>query len=139
MTVLDHHDRQRFVTDGFVRLEAAFPRDLARQCVDELWAATGVDQEQPTTWNAPVIRIPGSSAPPLVAAINSPRLVDAIDDLLGAGHWQRRTGYGTFPIRFPSDQDPGDTGWHVDGAYEAGEGTPPWNYHLNFWSRGRAL
>lgn len=25
------------------------------------------------------------------------------------------------PIRFPSKQDPGDTGWHVDGAYEAGE------------------
>lgn len=67
----------------------------------------------------------------------SPR--GAIDDLLGAGRWQRRTGYATFPIRFPSDDDPGDTGWHVDGAYEAGDAPPPWNYHLDFWSRGRAL
>jgi hypothetical protein len=27
-----------------------------------------------------------------------------------------RPNVGTFPIRFPSEGDPGDAGWHVDGS-----------------------
>ena len=80
-----------------------------------LWSMLDVDRNDPSTWTQPVIRIPGSVHPELVAAINTPRLVGAVDDLLGLHGWLPRTeGYGTFAIRFPSDADPGDAGWHID-------------------------
>ena len=119
--------------DGYVHLEDAFDAELAAACVDVLWSMLDVDRTNPTTWTQPVIRIPGSIDPDVVAAINTQRLVGAIDDLLGGGDaWQPRShGYGTFAVRFPSDVDPGDAGWHIDGSF----GEPPW-YRVNFESRG---
>ena len=135
MPVLTATEIERFVADGYVRLDEAFPRRLAAECVDALWRLSGLDRHDPATWTAPVIRIPGSADPPLLAAINAPRLVGAIDELVGIGAWQRRRlGYGTFPVRFPDARDPGDAGWHVDGSF----GDPPW-YEVNLASRGRAL
>jgi len=32
-----------------------------------------------------------------------------------------RPNVGTFPIRFPSAEDPGDAGWHIDGSYKVGD------------------
>jgi hypothetical protein len=46
---------------------------------------------------------------------------------------------GTFPVRFPSLDDPGDSGWHVDASFP---GTDPYNYfdwRINVRSKGRAL
>ena len=139
MTVLTDADVARFVADGFVHLPGAFDRDVAAACVDELWRLSGVDRTDRATWTRPVVRVPGSAAAPLVAAINAPRLTGALDQVVGAGRWARVFGHGTFPIRFPSAVDPGDAGWHVDGSYEISGEPPPWNYGLNVWSRQRAL
>ena len=139
MTVLDDDDVARFVAEGFVHLPGAFDRDVAGACVDELWRLSGVDRTDPSTWTQPVVRVPGSAAAPLVAAINAPRLTTALDQVVGSGRWARRFGYGSFPIRFPSDVDPGDAGWHIDGSYEVPGEPPPWNYGVNIWSRQRAL
>jgi len=125
----------QFVTDGYFRLENAFDRVLAATCVTELWKSLACDPNDSGTWTEPVLRVLGSISPTLLEAINTPRLVGAIDDIVGVGQWQRRTvGYGTFPVRFPSTVDPGDAGWHIDGSF----GDPPW-YRVNFASRGRAL
>ena len=135
--VLGDDDIERFVTDGFVRLEQrGFHADLAARCVEELWSMLPIDRDDPTGWNQPVIRISGSVHPDLVAAINTPRLVGAISDVLGGpDEWQQRLhGYGTFPVRFPSAADPGDCGWHIDGSFGEPRGT-----ESNFASRGRAL
>lgn len=133
--VLSADEIEGFVLDGYVALTGAFDRELAARCVDSLWSMLPQDRHDPSTWTEPVVRIPGSAHPDLVAAINAPRLTGAIDDLLGGAHaWQRRHGYGTFPVRFPSEVDPGDAGWHVDGSF----GDPPW-YRVNLASRGRAL
>ena len=139
MSVLDDATIERFVREGYVHLPEAFDRDTAAACVDELWRLSGVDRDDRTTWTEPVVRVTGSAAPPLVAAINTPRLTGALDDLLGEGRWARLIGYGTFPIRFPSTRDPGDAGWHIDGSFALPEGEPPWNYGVNVWSRQRAL
>jgi hypothetical protein len=48
----------------------------------------------------------------------------------------RRDGLGTFPVRFPHPDDPGDAGWHMEGSYTV-EGEQ--GYWLNLRSRGRAL
>lgn len=125
---------ETFIRDGFIRLEAAFPRALAARCRRLLWAQTGVDPRNRATWRQPVIRLPGSDAAPFERAANTPRLRAAFDQLVGVGRWQPRRGLGTFPIRFPGTADPGDAGWHIDGSYPM-NGT----YYANLWSHERAL
>ncbi|MDY7105157.1 MAG: phytanoyl-CoA dioxygenase family protein [Actinomycetota bacterium] len=134
--VLSVDEVRRFVNHGYVRVEQAFSADLAARCVDVLWSMLDVERTDPATWTEPVVRIPGSGDPDVVAAINTPRLVGAINDVLGGpAAWRRRTdGYGTFPVRFPGDTDPGDAGWHIDGSF----GEPP-RFMVNVASRGRAL
>lgn len=125
---------ERFVTDGFVALERAFPTDVAVAAADALLALAGVSPTD-STWPGPVHRVDGSVHPAVVAAINTERLAGAIDQLVGPSMWEPRdTGYGSFPIRFPSEEDPGDAGWHIDGAL----GEAP-DYLTNFVSQGRAL
>jgi hypothetical protein len=52
------------------------------------------------------------------------------------GRWFPRPSLGGFPIRFPNPEDPGDTGWHVEGSYlPDGEEA----YWVNLRSRDRAL
>ena len=111
-------DVEQFIRAGFIRLEAAFPRSLADECRGLLWASLGLDPVDPSTWRRPVVRLPGSDAPPFVEAANTPRLLAAFDQLVGAGRWYPRPNVGTFPIRFPSAEDPGDAGWHIDGSYK---------------------
>ena len=125
---------EAFIRDGFVRVEAAFPRAVAVQCRRLLWAQTGLDPRNPATWQKPVIRLPGSDAAPFVRAANTARLRAAFDQLAGQGRWHPRPTLGTFPIRFPSPADPGDAGWHIDGSYPT-NGT----YYANLWSHERAL
>lgn len=125
-----------FVRDGFVHLRGAFPREVADEGRAVLWRMTGLDPDDPATWTQPVVRIMGSAAEPFRVAANTPRLHEAFDQLVGAGRWKPCQGLGTFPIRFPHPDDPGDTGWHMDGTYSLeGETWPA----LNVASRGRAL
>lgn len=127
---------ERFVADGFVHLPAAFDRETADECRDILWSVTGCDPDDPGTWTQPVIRIDGRGDPPFRAAANTERLLGALDQLVGPGRWYPRDGLGTFPIRFPHPDDPGDAGWHTEGSFQPpGEPT----YWLNLRSRGRAL
>ena len=125
---------EAFIRDGFIRLEAAFPRTLAAQCRRLLWAETRLDPGDPATWQQPVVRLSGSDAAPFTRAANTLRLRAAFDQLVGKGRWHPRRGLGTFPIRFPSATDPGDAGWHIDGSFPM-KGT----YYANLWSHERAL
>jgi hypothetical protein len=47
----------QFVEDGFVRIDRAFPRDIADAGLAALWRATGCDPHNPSTWTHPVIRL----------------------------------------------------------------------------------
>ena len=122
-----------FVRDGFVRVERAFPRELADQGRSLLWAEMGLSPKDPSGWTEAVIRLPGSAADPFKRAATSEQLLLAFDQLVGARRWVKPAGLGTFPIRFPNLPEPNDTGWHCDGSF----GEMP--YHLNLRSRGRAL
>jgi hypothetical protein len=134
--VLSADQVEQFVTDGFVRLPDAFPRELAEECRAFLWRETGFDPDDPATWRQPVVRLGGYADEPFQRAATTERLHGAFDQLVGAGRWQPRVGLGTFPIRFPHPDDPGDTGWHLDGGYqEPGEA----GLRVNLCSRGRAL
>jgi len=125
----------RFIDRGFVRLDGAFSAEQAQAAVSVLFGGAGIDLEDPSSWNPPVVRIDGSTHPLVVETINTSRLTAAIDQVVGVSRWQRRSGgFGSFPIRFPSSDDPGDAGWHIDGSF----GDPPF-YKVNLASRGRAL
>jgi len=125
----------RFVAHGFLRLNDAFTSEAAARATSVLCDAAGIEAGEPSSWDGPVLRIDGSTHPAVTATINTERVVGAIDQLVGKDNWlPRSVGFGTFPVRFPSEADPGDAGWHIDGSF----GKPPL-YRVNLASRGRAL
>jgi hypothetical protein len=129
---------QRFIHEGFVRIDHAFPRRLAAEAQAILWSDTGCDPHAPTTWTKPVIRLGMYSQRPFVEAANTAVLHAAFDQLVGAGRWLPCTSVGTFPVRFPSPVDPGDAGWHIDMSF--GWETPDFmDWRANITSKGRAL
>lgn len=128
----------QFINDGFVRIDSAFPRALADAAQAILWKATGCRPDDPTTWTQPVIRLGMFTEPPFVEAANTPHLHAAFDQLVGPGRWRRPGAMGTFPVRFPSAVDPGDTGWHIDVSFGT-DATDFMSWRANIHSRGRAL
>jgi hypothetical protein len=130
-----------FIEDGVLRLDQAFPRAVAEAARRVLWRDSGCDPDDPRTWTRPVIRLGEYAGPPFSGAIDTPPLREAFDGLVGKGRWLPRRSLGTFPLRFPSVVDPGDTGWHIDVSF-AGKDSSPDDYltwHANVSSRGRAL
>lgn len=131
-------DIEQFITNGFVRLDRAFPRDVADAARAILWQATGCRADDPATWTKPVIRLGMFTDAPFIEAANTPQLHAAFDQLAGRGRWQRPAAMGTFPVRFPSNADPGDAGWHVDMSF--GTESPDFmSWRANIHSKGRAL
>lgn len=128
---------QDFIDNGFVKIEDAFSTDLATRCRDELWADIGLSPDEPENWMQSVIRVPSKSSPPFVEAANTPRLHNAYDQLAGVDRWLAPKGLGTFPIRFPSPDSPGDDGWHVDMSF--GDSSDFMEWRANVKSSGRAL
>jgi hypothetical protein len=124
-----------FMRNGFVHVEGAFPRELADAGRELLWKATGCDPDDAATWTRPVIRLGNFTQEPFRAAANTPRLHTAFDQLVGTGRWLPPGSLGTFPVRFPHPDPPGDDGWHVEGSFPNDGG----GYRLNVRSRGRAL
>jgi hypothetical protein len=129
---------ERFIAEGFVRIDAAFRREDAAAARDILWSAMGLNPGDPATWTQPVIRLGMFTQAPFIEAANTPRLHAAYDQLVGAGRWRRPAAMGTFPVRFPSAVDPGDAGWHIDVSF--GTESPDFmSWRANIHSRGRAL
>lgn len=128
---------ERFVHDGFVRIDGAFPREVAEEGRAILWRDTGCDPEDPSTWTTPVVRLRDYAQAPFREAANAPILHAAFDRLVGRGRWQPRTSLGTVPVRFPSPDDPGDAGWHIDASFGPDSNFMAWR--ANVVSKGRAL
>lgn len=129
---------QSFIDDGFVKIENAFSAVLAKQGRDELWTDIGLSPDEPEKWVQPVIRVGFKSSLPFIEAANTPQLHKAYDHLVGKDRWLTPEGLGTFPIRFPSPESPGDDGWHVDVSF--GTANPDFmEWRANVKSSGRAL
>ena len=127
-----------FITDGFVRIDNAFPRDLADAANAILWRDAGCDPNDPASWRSPVIRLGHYAQPVFRAAANTPLLHAAFDQLVGAGRWLPPGALGTFVLRFPSPEAPRDDGWHIDVSF--GTDAPDFlDWRANVASRGRAL
>ncbi|RFA26605.1 phytanoyl-CoA dioxygenase [Alkalilimnicola ehrlichii] len=132
---------RQFIDEGFVKLENAFSPELAKQCRDILWADTGCDPDDPSTWKESVVWLWDYDQEPFVTAANTPTLHAAFDQLVGKDRWEPRYSLGTFPIRFPAKDDTGDTGWHVDASFPGPDADPNdfSGWRINVYSRDRAL
>lgn len=130
-----------FIANGFVRIEGAFPGEVAAECRDIIWRDLGADPGDPATWPRTVAARPDYAQQPFVAAANTPRLHAAFDALVGKGRWTPRTSLGGFVIRFPGGEPAVVDGWHVDVSF-SGPGSVQDDYmtwRANVASRDRAL
>jgi hypothetical protein len=120
--VLSGEAIEAFIAEGFTVVRQAFPADVAGACADGIWSALaerGIRRGDRSTWTEPVVRVPCPEDGPFIEAGTSLLLQEACDQLLGSGRWWRRRGVGGAVVaRFPSERDPGDAGWHLDGGYE---------------------
>ncbi|MDR6316886.1 phytanoyl-CoA dioxygenase family protein [Actinoplanes couchii] len=128
----------RFLRDGFVKLEGAVAPLVAEHCARLLWRETGCDRDDPATWTKPVHWVGEMTQGPFAAAPNSPYLHHAYDLLAGPGRWLPRYSLGSFPLRFPHEEEPDDAGWHIEGGYLPEGENGSWHF-TNLRSRGRAL
>lgn len=137
--IVDTQLVERFIHEGFIRIDNAFSPELAREARAILWKDTGCNPDDPATWTQPVVRLGMYTQEPFVQAANTDVLHRAFNRLAGEGRWLPCRSMGSFPVRFPSPRDPGDTGWHVDAGFP---GADPHNYfewRINVKSKGRAL
>ncbi len=141
MEALEPGQIERFVERGYVRLEQAFPQELAEQGRVILWRETGCDPLDRSTWARPVVWLWDHAEQPFREAVNTPLLHRAFDQLVGNSRWLPRQSLGTFPVRFPNQTDSGDTGWHVDASFPDPDSRPDdyLSWRVNVRSRGRAL
>ncbi|SDP13626.1 phytanoyl-CoA dioxygenase family protein [Actinacidiphila guanduensis] len=127
---------EQFVRDGFVKLAGAVDGGTARECARLLWERTGCDPQDPVTWTQPVHWVGDMAQPPFERAVNSPALHAAFDLLVGPGRWAPRRSLGSFPLRFPHEEEPDDAGWHIEASYLLPGGT---QHFTNVRSRDRVL
>src|SRR5882757_1920286 len=71
MRALSDAQVQQFIEDGFIRIDRAFPRELADAGRAILWRDTGCDPDDPTTWRKPVIRLGHYEQAPFRTAVQS--------------------------------------------------------------------
>ncbi len=138
-SVLSKTQIRQFILDGFVRLDNVFSQRLAEEGRAILWGDMDADPNDPSTWTQPVVRLGDYAQAPFRQAVNMPVLHMAFDQLVGKGHWLPRNSLGSFPVRFPSEDDPGDAGWHVDVSFPGEDPHDYLSWRVNVRSRGRAL
>lgn len=129
---------EQFIEAGFVRVDDAFPRELAAVGRELLARDLGCSVDDASTWAQPVVRLGMYGQAPFREAANTRVLHEAFDQLVGVGRWKPRLALGTFPVRFPSAVAPADAGWHIDVTF--GTENPDFmSWRANSTSKGRAL
>ncbi|RYZ46237.1 MAG: phytanoyl-CoA dioxygenase, partial [Sphingobacteriales bacterium] len=123
----------------FVRINNAFSADLAAEARNILWKDIQADPSDSTTWTKPVVWLGMYTQEPFVKAANTSIIRSAFDQLVGNGKWVPCMSMGAFPVRFPSETDSGDTGWHVDAGFPGDDPNDFFGYRINVHSKGRGL
>jgi hypothetical protein len=133
--VLEPPELERFIREGYLVVRSAIPTELAEECRSSAAQQLGIDLAGPNTWRRPVVRgVPTGDC--FRRAANSPRLLEAVGQVANPDAWQTRPNLGAFVVRFPSEEDPGDAGWHIDSSFQ-----PPGDsrWFVNYRSKERAL
>ena len=137
--VLTKNEIEHFITDGFARINNAFPVEIANDVVDVLWNDIPFDRSDPKSWIEPVVRLGMYSQKPFIKSVNTSKLYSAFDQLVGVNRWMPLESVGSFPVRFPSAKQPSDTGRHVDASFRGDDSSNYFEWRINVRSKGRAL
>lgn len=136
---LNTKEIEQFIHNGFIRIDNAFSKDIADKALDILWNDLPCDRFDPSTWTEPVIRLGMYTQQPFVESLNGENLHVVFDQLIGKDRWIPCRNVGTFPVRFPSDKEPNDTGKHVDVSFPGNDPNNYFEWRSNIKSKGRAL
>jgi hypothetical protein len=131
LKVLTKDQVEQFIENGWVRVEEAYPREVALKAQQIVWdnvEKRGVFKNDPATWTIDMLQMNENYEHDEFQRCNTLRMADAIEDLIGEGRWAERsvygqtakkTGYGWWPVNFSKGADkPWDVpsnGWHWDG------------------------
>src|SRR5690606_37794480 len=115
--ILSTKEIEQFIHQGYVRIDNAFSKEIADKAVDILWKDIPFDRNDAASWTAPVIRLGMYPQEPFVESLNSETMHAIFDQLIGKDRWIPCRNVGTFPVRFPSDKQPNDTGKYVDASF----------------------
>jgi hypothetical protein len=137
--ILNKAQIEQFITDGFIRIDDAFPAATAKEAVDILWRDIPFDRHAPETWIEPVVWLGMYAQSPFIASVNSDKLYAIFNQLAGVGNWLPCKSVGAFPVRFPSAKASGDTGIHVDAGFPGEDPNDYFGWRINVRSKGRAL
>jgi hypothetical protein len=137
--ILNPQQIQSFIADGFVRIDNAFSADLATEARNILWKDIPDDPNDSNTWAKPVVWLGMYTQAPFIKAANTDILHAAFDQLVGKEKWIPCMSMGAFPVRFPSEVDSGDTGWHVDAGFAGADPNDFFAARINVYSKGRGL
>ena len=121
LKVLTSDQIEQFVEEGFTYLRGGFTRAMAEPVLAQIWDQMESKRDDPSTWKKIVDSPKAGPKGPEVAALYSPRVRGAFDDLLGEGKWQERgERTGAWPCAFPGFDKPPALppvdGWHIDGG-----------------------
>jgi len=131
LKVLTQDQVEQFMENGWVKVEQAFPREVALKAQQILWnhvEKRGPLRNDPSTWTQGMVKINEVFDNDEFQPCNSLRVADAIEDLIGEGRRAHRvvygennekTSYGWWPVNFSLGADkpwaiPAG-GWHWDG------------------------
>lgn len=137
--IIKNIDTEAFIQNGYVRIDHAFSETVAGAARDILWNDIPFDRADPESWTEPVVRLGMYTEQPFIDAVNSPALYGVFDRLVGEGKWMPCRSVGTFPVRFPSNKAPDDTGKHVDASFPGKDPSNFPEWRINVRSRGRGL
>jgi len=136
---LSKKEIEQFVHSGFIRIDNAFSQQIADAVLDVLWNDLPCDRSNPSTWAEPVIRLGMYTQQPFIDSLNNKKLHLMFNQLIGENKWIPCRSVGTFPVRFPSVQQPNDTGRHVDASFSGNDPNNYLQWRVNIKSKGRAL
>src|SRR5882757_3923224 len=119
------NSRQLMKDDGIVRIEHAFPADLADVVSALIWdvfeRAFGIKRDDPETWSSVYQKraLTGIAGSALFDEMLTDELAHTIDAVFDGASWDWPAGWGDFLITFPNATRWGlpHKGWHQDWEF----------------------
>ena len=114
---------EHFSVHGWRRVRAAFSGDEAAAMRAAAWralASVGIRQGDPSTWTRErPEHLQRVKDDPAFRAVGSPRLLEAIDAVLGGQAYETPKHWGALFLAFPSRDawNVPSGGWHADSNY----------------------
>ncbi|GAB2862716.1 phytanoyl-CoA dioxygenase family protein [Actinocorallia aurea] len=117
-------DAERFVAEGFWKVEGVVERAVGDAVREAVWARMGLSADQPDGWTQPVVWTQDLTGEgPFGEIMRSPILAGALDAVAGPGGWTPRGALGNMPVRFPGPEPADDRGWHIDATVQLPDGS----------------